>query len=105
MDLINTEHALIEEISGLIEQCRQTVKAHANSATTLLFWNVGKRINDEILQNKRADYGKQIVPKVAERLTEKYGRSFEARNLRRMMQFAEQFGDSEIVVPPARQLT
>jgi hypothetical protein len=29
---------------------------------TMLFWNVGKRINEDILQNKRADYGKQIVP-------------------------------------------
>ena len=31
-------------------------------------------------------------------LDEQYGRSFEARNLRRMMQFAEQFSDSEWLV-------
>ena len=105
MDLANTEHTLVTEISALIEQCRQTVQTQANAATTLLFWNVGKRINDDILKNKRADYGKQIVPEIAKRLTEKYGRSFEARNLRRMMQFAEQFADAEIVVPLARQLT
>jgi predicted nuclease of restriction endonuclease-like (RecB) superfamily len=38
-------------------------------------------------------------------LVEKYGRNFEAKNLRRMMQFAEEFPDSEIVAPLARQLS
>jgi predicted nuclease of restriction endonuclease-like (RecB) superfamily len=38
-------------------------------------------------------------------LTEKYGRSFEARNLRRMMQFAQQFPDIEIVSALATQLS
>jgi len=38
-------------------------------------------------------------------MIEKYGRSFEARNLRRMMQFAEQFPDFEIVSPVATQLS
>src|SRR6218665_3226250 len=26
----------------------------------MLYWNIGKRINDELLQNRRADYGEQI---------------------------------------------
>jgi hypothetical protein len=38
-------------------------------------------------------------------LAAKYGRSFEEKNLRRMMQFAEQFTDLQIVVPLARQLS
>jgi hypothetical protein len=47
--------------------------------------------------NKRADYGMKIVSQLAAQLTGKYGRSFALRNLRRMMQFAEQFSDFEIV--------
>jgi len=58
-----------------------------------------------ILENKRADYGKQIVSRLATQLSEKYGRSFELRNLRRMMQFAEQFSDFGIVSPSATQLS
>ena len=46
----------------LIEQSKQQVAVQANSAVTILFWQVGNRINQEILQNKRAEYGKQIVP-------------------------------------------
>jgi hypothetical protein len=70
-----------------------------------LFWKIGQRINDEVLQNKRADYGKQIVVTLSRQLTDKYGRSFELRNLRRMMQFAEQFSDFEIVSPSATHLS
>ncbi len=53
---------LFDELSQLIEQSKQQVAVHANSAVTILFWQVGNRINQEILQNKRAEYGKQIVP-------------------------------------------
>ena len=85
MGLNNTEQKLFEEISTLIEQTRHTVFQYASSATIILFWNIGQRINHEVLCNKRADYGKQIVSQLATQLTTKYGRSFETRNLRRMM--------------------
>ena len=42
---------------------------------------------------------------VATQLVEKFGKSFELKNLYRMMQFAEKFSDIEIVVPLARQLS
>ena len=99
------EQVLVTELSLLIEQSQQQVVAQANSTLTLLFWQVGKRINEDILQNKRADYGKQIVSTLSAQLKEKYGRNFELGNLRRMMQFAEQFPDLQIVVPLARQLS
>ena len=100
-----TEQVLVTELSLLIEQSQHQVVAQANSTLTLLFWQVGKRINEDILQNKRADYGKQIVSTLSAQLKEKYGRNFELGNLRRMMQFAEQFPDLQIVVPLARQLS
>ncbi|MCL2134644.1 MAG: PDDEXK nuclease domain-containing protein [Candidatus Bathyarchaeota archaeon] len=45
------------------------------------------------------------MSQLATQLTTKYGRSFEMRNLRRMMQFSEQFPDFEIVSPLATQLS
>jgi len=77
----------------------------ANRRIVLIFWQVGNRINEEVLGNQRADYGKQIVSQLATQLTQMYGRSFEARNLRRMMQFAEQFSNVEIVSQLATQLS
>lgn len=96
---------IVLEISALIEESKQQVVRTANSTLTLLFWQVGKRINDEILKNDRAQYGKQIIASVSAQLELKYGRNFAEKNLRRMMQFALEFSDFEIVVPLARQLT
>jgi len=105
MDLTKPEQVLYEDVSALIEQSRRTIYAQASSAAVFLFWRIGQRINYDILENKRASYGKQIVSQLATQLTAKYGRSFEVRNLRRMMQFAEQFVDFEIVSRPATQLS
>lgn len=101
--LSNTE--LFYELSQLIEKSKQQVAVQANSAVTILFWQIGNRINQDILQNKRAEYGKQIVSTLATQLENKYGRNFEIKNLRRMMQFAEQFTDFQIVVTLSRQLS
>jgi predicted nuclease of restriction endonuclease-like (RecB) superfamily len=103
--LVHTEQVLLEEISEMIELCRRVTYIQANSATVLLFWKIGRRVNSEILQNKRADYGKQIVVTLSRQLADKFGRNFEEKNLRRMLQFAEQFENEEIVVTLSRQLS
>ncbi|MDR0515520.1 MAG: PDDEXK nuclease domain-containing protein [Fibromonadaceae bacterium] len=99
------DETLYKELSLLIEKNKQKAVLQVKSAVNLLFWQIGKRINDEVLHNKRAEYGTQIISNLAEKLSDKYGRSFEAKNLRRMMQFATQFQNKKIVVPLARQLS
>lgn len=59
---------LFVDLSQLIEQSRQQVAMQANSTLTILFWQFGKRINDDVLQNQRAEYGKQILPTVSAKL-------------------------------------
>ncbi|MBO9729627.1 MAG: hypothetical protein J7623_13400 [Chitinophaga sp.] len=90
------EQSLFIELSELIEQSQQQVFSHANSTLTLLFWRIGQRINDEILKRKRGEYVKQIVSTLSTELKSQYGRNFEITNLRRMIQFAEQFTCLEI---------
>lgn len=46
---------------GKINEAKLTVATAANSSKTILYRNIGYRINTEILSNKRADYGKQII--------------------------------------------
>jgi predicted nuclease of restriction endonuclease-like (RecB) superfamily len=100
-----SEQVLFNDLAQLIEQSKQFVIVQANSTLTMLFWHVGKRINDEVLHKKRADYGKQIVVTLSRQLTEKYGKNFERTNLTRMMKFAEHFHDFKIVAPLAQQLS
>ncbi|MCS4435106.1 DUF1016 N-terminal domain-containing protein [Aquiflexum gelatinilyticum] len=105
-DLQDFQHSiLVSDLSRLIEQSQKHVAIVANSTLTLLFWEVGNRINNEILKNERSAYGKQIVSTVSSLLEVKYGRNFTEKNVRRMIQFAENFPDFEIVVPLARQLS
>ena len=96
---------LLDEISILIEHSKNKVVVQSNSVLMQLFWKIGATINLSILENKRAEYGKKIVVSLSRELTEKYGRSFEEKNIRRMLQFAEQFSDFEIVVTLSRQLS
>lgn len=96
-NILNTEERLYQDLSQLIEQSKAQVISYANSVLTTLFWQVGNRINEHILQNKRAEYGKQIVPTVSAQLEKTYGRNFTEKNVRRMIRFAEEFADFEIV--------
>jgi len=99
------EQALFYEISQLIEQSKKQFALQTNSAVTFLFWQIGRRINEFVLKQKRADYGKEIVVTLSRQLATKYGRNFEEKNLRRILQFAEQFNDVEIVVTLSRHLS
>jgi hypothetical protein len=101
----NSDESLFDDLSQLIEQSRRQVALAVNSALSFLFWQVGKLINDHILQHKRAEYGKQIVPTLSTQLEYAYGRNFNEKNIRRMMQFAQQFPSMENVVTLSRQLT
>jgi predicted nuclease of restriction endonuclease-like (RecB) superfamily len=105
MKLEKSNQKLIEELSLLIEESRKQLAIAANAGMTFLYWKIGQRINDEILNNQRADYGKQIVVSVARQLSALYGNSFEEKNLRRMIQFVQIFPNEQIVVSLIRQLS
>jgi hypothetical protein len=83
--IVISEKSLLKELSQLIEQSQQQFVSQANSNLTILFWHIGNSINKNILQNKRADYGKQILVTLSRELTNKYGRNFEEKNLRTML--------------------
>ena len=88
---IKIANEVVKDISDLIVESRKSVTQVVNSAMTLLYWKIGKRINEEILQGERADYGKQIVATLSQQLVLEFGRSFTEKNLRRMVQFSNFF--------------
>ena len=76
------------ELSSLIEEGHNHITVEANSSLTLLFWKVGKRINEEVLNKERGAYGKQVISSISVQLEAKYGRNFTEKNVRRMIQFS-----------------
>ena len=96
---------LINDLIVIIDESKKRLAISANLAITMTYWFVGKRINEDVLNNNRAEYGKKIVVLLGRQLSEKFGRSFKEKNLRRMMQFASIFPDEQFVVSLGRQLS
>ncbi|GAG91892.1 unnamed protein product, partial [marine sediment metagenome] len=89
---------LISDIRSLIETARHNVAVTVNAGLTILYRQIGSRIRQDILKEKRARYGEDLLPKLSAKLVHEFGRGFTEKNLRRMVQFAEVFSDMEIVV-------
>ncbi|MFZ1790556.1 MAG: PDDEXK nuclease domain-containing protein [Saprospiraceae bacterium] len=97
---------LYADICQLVNQARLHVAQTTNKTLTLMYWQIGERINNELLDGERAPYGKQIVSELATQLQTQFGkRGFQERNIRRMMQFAELFPDSDFVSELATELS
>lgn len=95
---------LLAEVRALILATRQTAAQGVNSALVLLYWQIGQRIRTDILKEKRAEYGEQIVHAVSAKLSEEFGSGFTTRNLFNMVRFAESFPDKPIVYALSAQL-
>ena len=67
---------LLQDVVQLIQHGRQRVATEVNSTIVLLYWSIGKRINDEILADKRAEYGDQIINNVSAELTLQFGNGY-----------------------------
>ncbi len=93
------------EIRELIEQSRQQVAVAVNSAMTAMYWNIGKRINEEVLRNQRAEYGKEIIATLSRQLELEYGKGWGEKQLRQCMKFALAFPEKEIVYTLCTQLS
>src|ERR1035438_3430953 len=100
-----TPTALLADLRGLIQHAREGVARAVDSSLTTLYWHVGQRIRQDILKEKRAEYGEQIVSALAAQLEREFGRGFSRRNLFNMVRFAEVFPDPRIVQPLAAQLS
>ena len=103
IELVSAE--LLNDLRQIINAARSRVAATAKYEVTMMYWNIGNRINHDVLNNERAEYGKQIVAQVARQLQEEYGtKGFDEKSIRRMMQFARLMPDSKIVAQLATKL-
>ncbi len=89
--------ALLAEVRDLVLEARQQTARAVNAGLTLLYWQVGDRIRREILRERRAEYGGEILQTLSAKLEAEFGRGFSRRNLANMVRFAEAFPDRQIV--------
>ncbi|MDL2254679.1 PDDEXK nuclease domain-containing protein [Bacteroidales bacterium OttesenSCG-928-J16] len=103
--ILKNQNSLLADIKTLIEQSKQQIATVINSTITMLYWKIGSRIKTDILQNKRAEYGQEIVKQLSANLTEQYGKGWSEKHLRHCLRFAETFPDIQIVSTLCRQLS
>ena len=96
---------LLGDIRKMIEEAQRNVAVTVNTNLTMLYWRIGKRINAEILNGERAEYGKEIVATLSQQLVQEYGSGFSYTVLTRMVKFAEVFPDQQIVATLWQQLS
>jgi predicted nuclease of restriction endonuclease-like (RecB) superfamily len=94
---LETTQTLFSEIRHLIDTAKQRAAIAINAEITMLYWQIGDRIHTEILQRQRAEYGKQIIATLSQKLTQTYGKGWSERQIRYCILIAEVFPDREIL--------
>jgi len=98
------EKALFNRACEIIETRKQRAGSFANREVTFMYWEIGQYVGSVLLAGERAEYGKKTLVTLSQQLMDKYGKVFELRNLRRMIQFADVFPDIKIVSTLSTQL-
>ena len=93
---LQNKPTLFTDIRLLIEDSRRRIASTINTELTMLYWNVGKRISEDVLKRKRAEYGKEVVRSLSRQLTKEYGRGWSRSNINRMIKLFELFPENRI---------
>ncbi len=100
-----TDVKLLEDIRQLIEAARQRAASAVNQELSGLYWQVGHRIQTDVLQGQRAEYGKQVLKGLSVQLSQAYGKGWSEQQLRHCLRAAETFPDEAMFSALRRELT
>ena len=84
---------LFKDACSIIEQARAAAYRSVNDTLIKRNWLLGLRIQHEVLKDQRAEYGEQVIMKLAEELIDKYGRGFKKSNLYLFVSFYQNHPD------------
>ncbi len=80
--------AIFGDVSRIVDAARQSAARSVNAVMTAAYWMIGRHIVEfEQSGEQRADYGEEIVERLATDLSAHYGRGFSIRNVWNMKAF------------------
>jgi len=89
--------AMLDRVVGLIDEARRSSARTVNALMTATYWLVGRHIVEFEQRGKtRAGYGEELLVRMANDLTSRFGRGFSRQNLQQMRQFYEAFPPGQI---------
>jgi predicted nuclease of restriction endonuclease-like (RecB) superfamily len=81
-------NSILSGVVELLEQSRRLSARSVNAIMTATYWEIGRRIVEvEQKGEERAEYGGELLKRLAEDLTDRYGRGFSRQNLQQMRLF------------------
>ena len=96
---------LLPQVQQLIDAARSRAASAVNAELTLLYWRIGKLLKETVLEGERAAYGQQVIQRLADELTAKYGKGWTKQQLFHCLKAAEVFPDEQIVYALRTQLS
>lgn len=79
---------LVQDLSGLLEAARRSSARAVNAVMTATYWEIGRRIVEfEQGGEERAEYGTELLARLATDLSRRFGRGFSRPNLQRFREF------------------
>lgn len=99
------ENQLYDDVRQIIDTRRQLLASLVNAEICMLHWQIGKRIKEDVLYNHRAEYGKQIVKNLSERLTAHFGKGWGYEKLKHCVRSAYLFSEEDIRYAMRTELT
>ena len=97
---------LIGGIAELLEAARRNAARAVNALMTATYWEIGRRIVEfEQRGKKRAEYGEELLQRLAQDLTARFGRGFSYPNVNKFRQFYLAFPAPAILSTPSIEST
>ena len=85
---VETYPTVLSALIELMEAARRAAARSVNAIMTATYWEIGRRIVElEQRGESRAEYGKQIIERLAKDLSARFGRGFQKTNLFQMRAF------------------
>jgi len=76
MEIQKHTESIFKGVQSIIENARNKVAVFVNTETTLLYWQIGNYINQQLVNENRAEYGAKIIATLSQQLTMQYGKGY-----------------------------
>lgn len=101
----DASNQLFSRIKQLVDEGRSHIAQTINTTLTITYWNVGKVIKEDVLNNQRAAYGEEVILNLSKQLTQEYGKGWGVKHLQHCLRIAETFPENEIIYAVSRELS
>jgi len=86
------------KVAELLKEARKSVVQTVNKTMAYTYFEIGRMIVEEEQNGKeRAEYGKQILKELSNRLNTEFGKGFSVTNLQQMKNFYKIYGKQQTV--------